>query len=237
MMEPKISAKPYDWPSDGTLDPTTTALVVIDMQMDFCAPEGYLVHQGYDINPVRAIIPRLQRLLNLFRVHGFPIYHTREGHRPDLSTLSTRELNRSRNNESGLGIGDPGPLGRLLVRGEKGHDINPELYPLQNENVIDKPGRSAFQHTDFGLLLSLKGIKNLVICGDTTDVCVSSTMREANDNGFDCLIVEDATAASEQKLHDAAIASVKAEGGIFGAVTTADKILGALAGFKRTCNY
>jgi len=227
-MEPKISANPYDWPSDGILDPKTTALVIIDMQMDFCAPEGYLVYQGYDIDPVRAVIPRLQHLLGVFRAHGFPIYYTREGHRPDLSTLSIRELNRSRNNESGLGIGDPGPLGRLLVRDEKGHDIIPELYPLPNENIIDKPGRSAFQHTDFGLLLNLKGIKNLIICGVTTDVCVSSTMREANDNGFDCLIVEDATAASEQKLHDAAIASVKAEGGIFGAVTTSDKILGAV---------
>ncbi|KAH7348670.1 putative Peroxyureidoacrylate/ureidoacrylate amidohydrolase RutB [Rhexocercosporidium sp. MPI-PUGE-AT-0058] len=227
-MESKITAQPYDWPAEGVLDPKTTALVIIDMQMDFCSPEGYLVHQGYDITPIRAIIPRLVHLLNVFRTHNFPIYHTREGHRPDLSTLSLRELSRSRNNPSGLGIGDLGPLGRLLVRGEKGHDIIPELYPLPSENVIDKPGRSAFQHTDFGLLLKIKGIRNLVLCGVTTDVCVSSTMREANDNGFDCLIVEDATAASEQMLHDGAIGSVKAEGGIFGAVTTSDLILGAV---------
>lgn len=193
-----------------------------------CSPDGYLVHQGYDITPVRSVIPTIQTLLSAFRTHGFPIYHTREGHRPDLSTLSSRELLRSRNNSSGLGIGDLGPLGRLLVRGEPGHDIIPELYPLSHENVIDKPGRSAFQHTDFGLILKLKGIRNLIICGVTTDVCVSSTMREANDNGFDCLLVEDATAASEKVLHQGAVESIKAEGGIFGAVTTADKILLAL---------
>lgn len=141
-------------------------------------------YQGYDISASRAIIPRLQRLLMVFREKGFPIYHTREGHRPDLSTLSSREAARSRNNASGLGIGDPGPLGRLLVRGEAGHDIIPELTPLDNENIIDKPGRSAFQHTDFKLMLSVKGIKNLILCGVTTDVCVASTMREANDNNL-----------------------------------------------------
>jgi nicotinamidase-related amidase len=184
--------------------------------------------QGYNISAAREIIPRVQNLLTTFRAYGFPIYHTREGHRPDLSTLSSRELTRSKNNESGKGIGDYGPLGRLLIRGQPGHDIIPELYPLPGENVIDKPGRSAFQHTEFGLMLKIKGIKNLIICGVTTDVCVHSTMREANDNGFDCLLVEDATAASEPHLHAGAVESVKAEGGIFGAVSTADRILAAL---------
>ncbi|KAE8447905.1 hypothetical protein EG329_009977 [Mollisiaceae sp. DMI_Dod_QoI] len=227
-MDASIEAQPYRWPHDGTFDPATTALVIIDMQKDFCSLDGYLVHQGYDLTPVQSIIPTLQNLLIAFRSHGFTIYHTREGHRPDLSTLSSRELLRSRNNSSGLGIGDRGPLGRLLVRGEAGHDIIPELYPIVGENIIDKPGRSAFQHTDFQLMLNIKGIKNLILCGVTTDVCVHSTMREANDNGFDCLLVEDATAASEQHLHDGAVESVKSEGGIFGAVTTADKILTAL---------
>lgn len=143
-----------------------------------------MTHQGYDISATRAIIPRLQFLLSVFRQNGFPIYHTREGHRPDLSTLSPREAARSRNNDSGFGIGDLGPLGRLLIRGEAGHAIIPELEPLENEQIIDKPGRSAFQHTEFKLMLNIKGIKNLIICGVTTDVCVASTMREANDNNL-----------------------------------------------------
>lgn len=141
-------------------------------------------YQGYDISASREIIPRLQKLLSVFRQKGFPIYHTREGHRSDLSTLSSREASRSRNNTSGFGIGDQGPLGRLLIRGEPGHDIIPELKPLENENIIDKPGRSAFQHTEFKLMLSVKEIRNLILCGVTTDVCVASTMREANDNNL-----------------------------------------------------
>ena len=125
-----------------------------------------------------------------------------------------------------------GPLGRLLIRGEPGHDIIPEVYPLPGENVIDKPGRSAFQHTELKLMLHIRGIKNLILCGVTTDVCVHSTMREANDNGFDCLLVEDATAASGMELHMGAVDSVKAEGGIFGAVSSTNKILAAL-GFQQ----
>jgi len=185
-------------------------------------------YQQYDITPARAVIPRILALLTAFRTHNFPIYHTREGHRPDLSTLSSRELFRSKNNASGLGIGDLGPMGRLLIRGERGHEIVDELTPLPGENVIDKPGRSAFQHTEFKLMLNIKGIKNLVICGVTTDVCVHSTLREANDNGFDCVLVADAAAASTGPLHEFAIESIKEEGGIFGAVTTSDKILAAL---------
>ncbi|KAL3417456.1 isochorismatase hydrolase [Phlyctema vagabunda] len=226
-MQASIDAAPYRWPHDSSFHPTTTALVIIDMQRDFCSPEGYMSYQGYDISASRAIIPRLQVLLSIFREKGFPIYFTREGHRPNLSTLSSREEERSRNN-SGVGIGDRGPLGRLLIRGELGHEIVPELKPLDNEDVIDKPGRSAFQHTDLGLLLSVKGIKNLILCGVTTDVCVSSTMREANDNNFDCLLVEDATAAAEPELHQGAVQTVKGEGGIFGAVTSTAQILAAL---------
>jgi len=203
-------------------------LSILPLTIQVCSPEGYLVHQGYDITPVRAIIPQIQLLLSHFRSNGFPIYHTREGHRPDLSTLSSRESARSRNNPTGKGIGDHGPLGRLLIRGEKGHEIIPELTPLPNENIIDKPGRSAFQHTEFRLMLNVKGIKNLIICGVTTDVCVASTMREANDNNFDCLLVEDACAASEAELHASAVEMVKTEGGIFGAVSTTKKILAAL---------
>lgn len=136
---------------------------------------------------------------------------------------------RSRNNPSGRGIGDPGPLGRLLVRGEPGHEIIPELAPLTTEPVIDKPGRSAFQHTDFKLLLDVRGIRNLVICGVTTDVCVSSTMRDANDLGLECVLVGDACAAGKAELHDAVLESVKMEGGIFGAVAETADVLAALA--------
>lgn len=175
-----VEARPYRWPHDASFGPHSSALIIIDMQVDFCAPSGYLAFQGISIEPMRAIIPQIQSLLAAFRAAGCTVYHTREGHRPDLSTLSSRELYRSRNNPSGKGIGDEGPNGRLLVRGEKGHEIIPELAPLPSEPVIDKPGRSAFQHTDLKLLLDNRGIKNLVICGVTTDVCVTTTMRDAS---------------------------------------------------------
>ncbi|KAH8694624.1 isochorismatase family protein [Ilyonectria robusta] len=225
---PSIEAEPYRWPHDSSFNSGSTALIVIDMQVDFCSPGGYLDAQGISIEPMRAVIPQIKSLLDAFRAAGFPIYHTREGHRPDLSTLSSRELARSRNNTSGKGIGDMGPLGRLLVRGEKGHEIIPELTPLPSEPIIDKPGRSAFQHTDLKLLLDNRRVKNLVICGVTTDVCVTSTMRDGNDMGLDCLLVSDASAAGEQHLHEAAVASVCGEGGIFGAVATTDKVLAAV---------
>ncbi|QKX59119.1 uncharacterized protein TRUGW13939_06250 [Talaromyces rugulosus] len=228
----QIPAQPYDWPHDATLTPFTTALVIIDMQKDFCAPGGYLEFQGYDISPSREIVPKLQDLLHTFRTAGFPVYHTREGHRADLSTLSTRENYRSRNNSSTLGIGSQGPLGRLLIRGEAGHDIIDELYPLQGEPVIDKPGRGAFAYTDFELLLRNKGIKNLVIAGVTTDVCVSTTMREANDRGFDCVVLDDGCAATDPLLHDSTLNSVKMEGGIFGAVAKVDDVIHAVENFK-----
>ncbi|EMC93873.1 hypothetical protein BAUCODRAFT_93788 [Baudoinia panamericana UAMH 10762] len=223
-----IRAKPYLWPHNNSFSPATTALVVIDMQRDFCEEGGYLSRQGYDVSLTRAIIPNLQHLLQRFRIANFPVYHTREGHRPDLSDLPARELYRSRNNPSGLGIGDQGPLGRLLVRGEPGHDIIPELYPLEGEPVIDKPGKGAFNHTDFDLLLRVRGIRNLILCGVTTDVCVHTTMREANDRGYDCLLIEDCCAASEQPLHDAAVEMVKTEGGIFGATATLHDVLLAI---------
>lgn len=193
-----------------------------------CAPGGYMEHQGIDISPARTIIPNIQTLLASFRSGGFRVYHTREGHRPDLSTLSSREHFRSRNNPTGFGIGDKGPFGRLLVRGEPGHQIIPELNPFPSEPIIDKPGRSAFQYTDFKLLLDVAGIKNLVICGVTTDVCVTTTMRDANDMGLDCLLISDASAAGNENLHRAAVAMVKEEGGIFGAVATTEAVINAL---------
>ncbi|ESZ92233.1 hypothetical protein SBOR_7359 [Sclerotinia borealis F-4128] len=224
-MDGQFHARPYNWPHDASLDKSTTALVIIDMQKDFASDKGYLAKQGIDNQPILDIVPKVRKLLNACRANGFPIYHTREGHRPDLSTLSSRERFRSKNNASGLGIGDMGPLGRLLIRGEEGHEIIDELAPLDDEQVIDKPGRSAFQHTEFRLMLNIKGIKNLIICGVTTDVCVTSTMREANDNNFDCVLVEDACAAGVNEYHRSAVESITEEGGIFGAVTTMKNVL------------
>lgn len=228
-MRRSVLADPYPWPWDASFSSQTTAFVVIDMQRDFCDPQGYLAAQGYSIESNRAIIPTIQSLLQAFRAAKFPIYHTREGHRPDLSTLSPRESFRSRWSEGGTGgIGAPGPLGRLLVRGEAGHDTIPELYPLPDEPVIDKPGKGAFAHTDFELLLRNQRIKNLVVVGVTTDVCVTTTVREASDRGFDCLVVADATAAVDEKLRDAALQSHREEGGIFGATARSKDILHAL---------
>lgn len=183
---------------------------------------------------MRAPIPHISTLLTYFRNHRFPIFHTREGHRPDLSTLSERELLRSRNNPSGLGIGDKGPLGRLLIRGEKGQDIIPELYPITSssnergfspEPVLDKPGKSAFVYTELDLMLRVKGIKNLVVCGVTWEVCVGSTVREAMERGYDCLVVKDAIGCSEGTGAErgesdrgmGGVEMVGVEGGIFGA--------------------
>ncbi|KAK4966990.1 hypothetical protein LTR66_012009 [Elasticomyces elasticus] len=223
-----IDAEPYRWPHDASFSPATSAFVIIDMQRDFCSPGGYLHYQGYDISRTRAIIPGLQRLLSSFRHAGFAIYHTREGHRADVSSLPARELFRSRNNPSGLGIGDSGPLGRLLIRGEEGHDTIPELYPLPGEPVIDKPGKGAFTYTDFELLLRLRGIGNLIIAGVTTDVCVSTTVREANDRGFECMVVSDGCAASEESLHRAAVEMCRTEGGIFGCTGTVEDVCKAI---------
>ena len=163
-----------------------------------------------------------------FRRLNFPIYHTREGHRPDLSTNPARELFRSRNNPHGIGLGDPGPLGRLLIRGEKGWDIIPELYPLPNEPIVDKPTKGAFTYTDFELLLKVRGVKNLIFTGVCTDICVHTTMREAADRGYDCLLVTDACAATAEVLHSASIDMVKTEGGIFGATCGTDELLKVL---------
>ncbi len=201
-----------------------------------CSHGGYFEQQGYDIAPVRALIPTLQRLLHAFRTHRFTIYHTREGHRPDLSTLSSRERFRSKNNLSGLGIGSYGPLGRLLVRGEPGHDTIPELYPLADEPVLDKPGRGLFAYTEFELMLRVRGIRNLIVAGVTTDACVGSIIREASDRGFDCLLLEDGTQAAEKDLHRMTCESMKQEGGLFGTVGRVEDVSKMLESFERTEN-
>lgn len=213
------------------LDPATTALIVIDMQRDFCSPGGYAHQAGLDITRMQAVVAQVKALLAAARGGGLHVIHTREGHLPDLSDCPPAKLARSV--AAGAPIGSHGPLGRLLVRGEQGHDFVPELRPLASEHVIDKPGYGAFHKTTLGALLGAFGIRRLLLCGVTTEVCVHSTLREAVDRGFECLTVGDATAASQPELQAPALAMIGVEGGIFGSVCSTADAVAALAGLPR----
>jgi len=222
-----IKANPYNWPYDGVMSPSDTALIIIDMQIDFCGAGGYVDTMGYDIALTRAPIEPIKSVLSAMRASGYHILHTREGHRPDLADLPANKRWRSR--QIGAGIGDPGPCGRILIRGEPGWEIIPELAPMRNEPVIDKPGKGSFYATDLELMLRNHGIKNLIVTGVTTEVCVHTTVREANDRGFECLVLADCCGSYFPEFHRVALEMVAAQGGIFGWVTDSAELLQAMS--------
>ena len=220
-----VKAEPYDWPYDTSVPVERAALVCIDWQTDFCGPGGYVDHMGYDIALTRAGLPATRRLLDHARAIGMYVIHTREGHDADLSDLPPNK--RWRSAQIGAEIGSTGPCGRILVQGEPGWEIVPEVAPVAGEVIIDKPGKGAFYATNLDLVLRTRGITHLILTGITTDVCVHTTMREANDRGYECLILSDCTGATDASNHTAALHMVTMQGGVFGAVATSDDVLAA----------
>jgi len=222
MQRKPMAAEPYELDFDAA----STALIIIDMQRDFVMPGGFGEALGNDVRQLQVTIAPTKTILEGARKAGILVIHTREGHRPDLSDCPPSKLVRGRGKTR---IGDGGPMGRILVRGEVGHDIVPELYPIAGEVVIDKPGKGAFFATDLELILRDRGIKTLMVCGVTTEVCVNTTVREANDRGYECVVLSDCVGSYYPEFQKAALAMIKAQGGIFGWVSDSKRALAALA--------
>jgi len=218
---PLIDAEPYAI----DLIPKRAALLIIDMQRDFLEEGGFGSSLGNDVSLLRQTIAPTGRLLAAARRAGLTVIHTREGHRPDLSDLPPAK--KVRGNPK-LAIGDAGPMGRILIRGEPGHDIIPELYPLAGEPVIDKPGKGAFHATDLDAILKNLGVAQLIVCGVTTEVCVNTSVREANDRGYDCLVVSDCVGSYFPEFQEMGLRMIKAQGGIFGWVAPSRAVIAAL---------
>ena len=217
-----VNAEPYTF----EFDPTTAALVMIDFQRDFVDPGGFGEALGNDVSLLRRAVPPAERVLKAARKADLFVVHTREGHRPDLADCPPAKKARGKLK---VGIGDPGPMGRILVRGEYGHDIVKELYPEPGEPVVDKPGKGAFYATDLDTIFKNKGIKQLVVCGVTTEVCVNTTVREANDRGYECVVLSDCVASYFPEFQRVGLEMIKAQGGIFGWVSDSGKFISAIS--------
>jgi nicotinamidase-related amidase len=214
----KIEAEP----APLHVDLTHAALIIIDMQRDFLEPGGFGAALGNDVSRLAVALEPCRKVLAALRTRGVPVIHTREGHRPDLSDAPRYKVERG---NPALRIGEPGPMGRILVRGEPGHDIVPQLYPIIGEPIIDKPGKGAFYQTDLELVLRNRGVDTLFVCGVTTEVCVNTTVREANDRGYRCIVLSDCCASYFPEFHDMGLKMIKAQGGIFGSVTSSRALL------------
>ena len=212
-------------PSAVDLDWSKTALLIIDMQRDFLEPGGFGETLGNDVSQLARAVGPCRAVLDAARANGLLVIHTREGHLPDLSDAPPAKVARGK---PSLRIGDPGPMGRILIRGEAGHDIIPALYPIAGEIVIDKPGKGAFYATPLSDILTKHGIDTLLVCGVTTEVCVNTTVREANDRGFRCIVLADCCASYFPEFHQMGLAMIKAQGGIFGSVTGSSSLLASL---------
>lgn len=222
MVYTRITAEPFDL----ELDTDTTALLIIDMQRDFVEPAGFGEMLGNDTSPLQETIEPTRRVLEAARKAGMFVVHTREGHRPDLTDCPPAKLTRG----GTTFIGTDGPMGRVLVRGEEGHDIVPELAPIEGEPIIDKPGKGSFYATDLELILQNRGIKTLLVCGVTLEVCVHTTVREANDRGYECVVLSDCTGSYFPEFQEVGLKMIKAQGGIFGWVADSDAALQVLNG-------